>query len=578
MQTLVVSMAASSSPDWLNFLLIDYKGDSAFGGCVDLPHVVGKVNDLNPALVERSLVSLRAELDLRKGLFARAGAKDIDDYQARAQANPEISPLSRLVIVIDEFAELARELPDFVEGLVSVAQLGRSLGVHLILATQRPSGVVSPAIRANTNIRIALRVMDDVDSSDVVGVVDAARIPSSLPGRALLRLGGGPAVPFQTARVTGVGAASDPSLRVTSMEWHTLGRAVPAPEAVEDLRGPSDLATMVEQIARASDGAATPRRPWLDPLPTRLLWSGRGLVEGDGLVLPFGLSDRPHHQRQDLAALDLAQQGHLFFIGAPRSGRSQALRTIAASVAELSNVGDVHLYGLDCGTGALSPITGLPHCGAVVGRHETARAGRLLARLVSELEARGARLGREGVTDISEQRRHSSDPMAHVLVMLDGWDGFMATLGQMPEHLEAVMTLLREGSSVGIHLLITGDRSLITNARLSSAVEHRYIFRLAEKSDYGLAGLRSKQVPNALPPGRCYGPDGVETQIYLLDADASGRAQGEVLRHLGEIARRRCQPMSAAQPFRIDALPSRLVLADALALAPPRSTALPIVG
>lgn len=212
LQALVLSLAVTYSPQALTFVLVDYKGDSAFAGYADLPHVVGKVTDLDPDLVRRALLSLRAELQRRKRLLARAGARDIAEYQA-AGVGPA---LPRLVMVIDEFAELVQELPEFVEGLVSLARSGRSLGIHLVLATQRPNGAVSPAVRANTAIRIALRVADTVDSSDVIGVPDAAEIDSHTPGRGFVRIGARDPLLFHTARVDCPAAVVDEpgSLRV----------------------------------------------------------------------------------------------------------------------------------------------------------------------------------------------------------------------------------------------------------------------------------------------------------------------------------------------------------------------------
>ena len=181
----------------MTFVLVDYKGGSAFKDCVHLPHVTGMVTDLDAHLVERALASLSAELTRREHILAAAGAKDIEDYTAlldrqapaRRQADrgpePPLEALPRLVIVIDEFASMVRDLPDFVTGLVNIAQRGRSLGIHLILATQRPSGVVSADIRANTNLRIALRVTDAAESADVIDAPDAAHISRATPGRGL---------------------------------------------------------------------------------------------------------------------------------------------------------------------------------------------------------------------------------------------------------------------------------------------------------------------------------------------------------------------------------------------------------
>src|SRR4029077_4424374 len=183
LQTLIASLAAANRPDAMNFVLIDYKGGSAFKDCARLPHTVGMVSDLDGHLTERALASLAAELKRREEILLAAGAKDIEDsWEATSRARGLFSPppasaaepLPRLMLVIDEFASLVAELPDFVAGLGGIAQRGRALGVHLVLATQRPAGVVSADIRANTNLRIALRVTDAAESADVIDVPDAA--------------------------------------------------------------------------------------------------------------------------------------------------------------------------------------------------------------------------------------------------------------------------------------------------------------------------------------------------------------------------------------------------------------------
>jgi len=189
LQTLITSLAVANRPDALNFVLIDYKGGSAFQDCARLPHTVGMVSDLDTHLTERALASLAAELHHRETVLFRAGTKDIEDYDDARRIRPDLEPMPRLVLIIDEFASLVAELPDFVAGLVDIARRGRSLGVHLTLATQRPAGVVSADIRANTNLRIALRVTSPDESHDVIDAPDSGAIAKSTPGRAFVRSG-----------------------------------------------------------------------------------------------------------------------------------------------------------------------------------------------------------------------------------------------------------------------------------------------------------------------------------------------------------------------------------------------------
>jgi S-DNA-T family DNA segregation ATPase FtsK/SpoIIIE len=240
LQTMIASLALANRPESLNLVLVDYKGGSAFKDCVDLPHTVGMVTDLDAHLVERALTSLGAELKLREHWLAEAGVKDLEDYLELQRREPSRPPLPRLLLVIDEFASMARELPDFVAGLVSIAQRGRSLGIHLLLATQRPSGVVSPEIRANTNLRISLRVTDAADSTDVLEAPDAARIPKSAPGRGFARLGSRrawcrsrPAGSADAGRACGPTVAPVPF--VTPTGWKQLGYAAPVRPAGVDV-------------------------------------------------------------------------------------------------------------------------------------------------------------------------------------------------------------------------------------------------------------------------------------------------------------------------------------------------------
>ena len=296
LQTLVCSLALANRPDEMTFLLVDYKGGAAFRDCARLPHVVGVVTDLDGPLTARALTSLTAELRRRERLFADAGAGDMDEYRRARVRDADLPAVSRLVIAIDEFRVLAEELPDFVHGLVRLAAVGRSLGVHLVLATQRPGGIVSADIRANVSLRIALRVRDRTDSVDVLDDPGAASIDATTPGRATLRGAATPLTRFQSARVTAT-AGPVQRLTVTPLDrgWsdrpegdaaaHSRAAARTDPTGLTDPTDPSDPAGVVEtepglrdldRIVDAVRGATTilgiaePPSPWLPPLPDRL--------------------------------------------------------------------------------------------------------------------------------------------------------------------------------------------------------------------------------------------------------------------------------------------------------------------
>lgn len=311
LQTLVASLAVGNRPDAMTFVLVDYKGGSAFKDCVSLPHTVGMVTDLDAHLVERALTSLSAELKRREHILAGAGAKDIEDYIDLLVREPHRPPLPRLLIVIDEFASMVRELPDFVKGLVNIAQRGRSLGIHLILATQRPGGVVSPEIRANTNLRIALRVTDRSESQDVINSPESAGISKSHPGRAHVRLGQTSLVPFQAGRVGGrrPGAAADasaPAPWVVPVGWGRLGAPLPPRPRVartESDTAVTDLADLVEAVRGANRELGVPQQhsPWLPALPATLVLDDLPAPAPgpyDLPPVPYGLVDLPAEQAQ----------------------------------------------------------------------------------------------------------------------------------------------------------------------------------------------------------------------------------------------------------------------------------------
>ena len=590
LQTIVAALALENRPDEMTFVLVDYKGGSAFKDCVRLPHTVGMVTDLDTHLVERALVSLTAELRRREHQLAGVGAKDIEEYTRQRGRTGTLAELPRLVLVIDEFASLVRELPDFVTGLVNIAQRGRSLGIHLLLATQRPSGAVSPEIRANTNLRIALRMTDAAESIDVLDAPDAARISKATPGRAFVRLAHGSLGAFQAARVGG----RQPGKRSVTFEppfiaelgWGRLGYTAPAAKKLgSESEETTDLAALVEAIAGAAREMDLPAQPspWLPALEETLLLDDLAPSTqeiSDIAPVPYGLEDLPEQQSQHAAVFDFATAGHLFAVGAPRSGRSQLMRTLAGSIAERTTSSDVHIYGLDCGNGALQPFTELPHCGAVVSRTQVERAARLIGRLIAELEHRQAVLSESGFADLTEQRASAAagDRLPRIVLMLDRWEGFTNSLGEIDggRLSDAILRMLREGASVGIHLIISGDRSLATG-RIGTLTEDKLGFRLADRGDYTQLGLNPRQLPDSIPPGRAFRAEsGTETHIAVLSRDLSGQGQAAALAEIGGRARERDVTVPRERrPFRVDVLPSRLTFEQAW---PMRASDAPMFG
>ncbi|MGV9880517.1 FtsK/SpoIIIE domain-containing protein [Streptomyces sp. NPDC003006] len=590
LQTIVAALAVANTPENMTFVLVDYKGGSAFKDCVKLPHTVGMVTDLDAHLVERALESLGAELKRREHILADADAKDIEDYQDLVRRDPSHPPVPRLLIVIDEFASMVRDLPDFVTGLVNIAQRGRSLGIHLLLATQRPSGVVSPEIRANTNLRIALRVTDGGESSDVIDSPEAGHISKNTPGRAYVRLGHASLVPFQSGRVGGrrPGAADPTALApwVDSLDWAALGRASlvkPKAEAREE-EEITDLKVLVDTVIEANRTLGIPAQhsPWLPALGETLLLDeipvpAPRTAPGSLAPAPYGIEDLPADQARRPVVVDFATFGHLMIGGAPRSGRSQVLRTIAGSLARTHSSADVHLYGIDCGNGALNALTRLPHCGAVVGRNQTERVVRLINRLKGELTRRQDLLADKGYADIGEQRADAAEDerLPHLVVLLDRWEGWLPTLGEIDHGslTDEITTIMREGGSVGIHMVMTGDRQILVG-RISSLTEDKYGLRLADRSDFSMLGIPTRKVPEEIPPGRAYkNESGTETQFALLCADVTGQGQAAAIAAIGEQAAARDADVPRhRRPFRVDTLPSRISFEEAWELRDPEAS------
>ncbi|MGW3494278.1 FtsK/SpoIIIE domain-containing protein [Streptomyces sp. NPDC001020] len=587
LQTIITSLAVANRPDALNYVLIDYKGGSAFMDCARLPHTVGMVSDLDAHLTERALASLAAELHHREKILFDAAAKDIEDYNDTRKLRPELEPMPRLVLVIDEFASLVAELPDFIVGLVDIARRGRSLGVHLILATQRPAGVVSADIRANTNLRIALRVTDAAESMDVIDAPDSGAIAKSTPGRAYVRSGAQSLTGVQSARIGGRRPAtgqSGPKAELVPLSWDSYARPLPKrQESEDDGTMVTDLAVLVDAIRDGSDrmGFGEQRSPWLAPLGQRVTLDE--LAEFDTTAeeaqdvrpIPFGLIDLPAEQSRKPLVLDLVHGEHTMLLGGARCGRSTALRTLAGSLARTTSPYDVHVYGIDCGSNALLPLMRLPHVGAVVSRDEPDRVRRLIDRLLAEVARRQQLLAMEGASSAAEQRAAAApeDRLPWMVLLLDSWEGFVSTFesfnyGQL---IESMQRLFREGSAVGLKVVMTADRSGLSG-NVASAFADRLVMRFADTNDYSTAGLQSREVPKSMAPGRALRLTDVgvdETQIALLDEDPSGQAQVRALRAIAEQAAERHGRLPARhRPMRVDALPSRITATEALALDP----------
>ncbi|GGN03862.1 cell division protein FtsK [Terrabacter tumescens] len=563
LQALVTGLAVSNRPDELGLVLVDYKGGSAFSDCARLPHTVGLVTDLDAHLTARALTSLDAEMKRRERLFARASARDLDGYRAAASVCRELPPLARLVIVVDEFKALADEFPDFITGLVRVAALGRSLGLHLVLATQRPAGIVSADMRANVACRIALRVRDRADSEDVVDSADAASLDPRAPGRACLRRGDGGLTTVQTAYlgrplpdppgVAGAPGAADASRVVV----HDLSLPLPGPTD-EAGHGATARPTELEAVVAAARAAArvlgidasTP--PWLPPLPNAVAATDlRAVAIGDGVPLevdgvPLGVVDVPTHQRRELFCWSDGERGHLGIAGGPRSGRSTALLTLALGLAASSVAQDLHVHVLQGAAGPCAALAPLPHVGTVTDGADPEPARRLISRLLRLVDG------------------DETGP-ARTVVLVDGWESLEESLSRIDHGtpVDDLHRLLRDGPAAGVRFAVTGGRAILSG-RLPGLLERRLVLHMPDPLDLTLAGIAPALAATARPPGRAIDLlSGHELQLALAGDDPQApiaevvarAAESGLAAHAGPGPSR---PAQQSRPWRITALPERV--------------------
>ncbi|MTD12985.1 hypothetical protein GIS00_03370 [Nakamurella sp. YIM 132087] len=462
--TLVAGLAVSAPPAETSFLLVDYKGGAAFGPLAALPHTVGVITDLDEHAAARALTGLRAELRRRERILAE---HSVPDLAALGRIRPPgVGVPAALVVVVDEFATLAAELPDFLDGLVDLARRGRALGIHLVLATQRPAGVVSAAIRANITTRICLRVGETADSLDVLGSADAAAIPLGLPGRAYLRRGPERPRPVQTARITGH--------RPVRATVRRSGMPVPAGES----SGPRDVDDLVRTLSAAAQGLPAPHRPWLPPLPAVLT-----AAPGDHRL---AVADLPESAEQRDVPLP---SGSVLVTGPNRSGRSSTLRRLA----HLHAAKGAQLLLVDP-TGGLRPLVDWPHTATHLDGRDPVLVGVLIRRLHREWTGRAA--GGDG---------------SPLVLVLDGWETITAALdladfgtgsGQLAE-------MVAGGGPVGLHVVASGGERAVHHR---SARSFDTVLELADPAVDGpgrgrIGGMSTAVLlgPDTPPPGRPVG-------------------------------------------------------------------------
>ncbi len=574
LQSWVMGMAAAYSPDRVSFLFVDYKGGAAFADCLHLPHTVGLVTDLSQHLVRRALTSLRAELHYREHLLNRKKAKDLLGLQR--EADPEAPPY--LIIIVDEFAALATEVPEFVDGVVDVAARGRSLGLHLILATQRPAGVIKESLRANTNLRVALRMADEDDASDILGVPDAAYFDPSIPGRGAAKTGPGRIQGFQTGYAGGwtTEKPQRPQIDIVEMAFGSgPSWQEPAPEkpVKEEPAGPNDISRMTSNIVRAADVLAInpPRKPWLNELAVTYDFSKLPNPRTDERLL-LGVADDPAHQDQPTVFYEPDRDGNMAIYGTGGSGKSAALRGIAIAAAVTPRGGPVHVYGIDCGSSGLKMLDGLPHVGEIINGDDVERVGRLLRWLRDIADDRSARFAEVRASTIVEYRQLANMPdEKRIFILVDGMSAFREAYeySRLSAMWDIFLQLATDGRPLGIHLVVSGDRTNSVPASLLASIQRRLVLRLSSEDDYISMDVPKDVLSAASPPGRGM-LGGFEVQLAVLGGNSNLALQAREVNKLSEAMLRQ----GVAQAPKIQRLPEQVDL-DIL---PTGNTDLPVIG
>lgn len=572
LRSLVAGLAATHAPDELAFVLVDYKGGAAFADLARLPHVAGLITNLQRdlSLVDRMHAALIGEQERRQTMLREAGnLDDIVAYQARREADPSMPPMPDLLVIVDEFAELLAARPEFIDLFVGLGRVGRSLGIHLLMSSQRLDEGRLRGLESHLRYRLCLRTYSAVESKLVLGTPDAYLLPS-LPGLGYLKVDTEKYVQFRAALASGPHLGPTVADRpaappVQVFEPRPGLEHIPVAEPEAPRHGPSELQVLVDRLS----GDRPPvHQVWVAPLPEAEpldavmhdapWWHGGERAEGVRALV--GRLDRPSEQRTEPFELDLAgAAGHVAVVGSPRTGKSTLLRTLAASLIARHTPAQVQIYGIDLGGGLLGALEGAPHVGGVVGKLQREAVVRIVRQLRTEVEDREAAFREAGHESMTAARNAGTFP--DVFLFVDGWEAFKREFELLDREVEE---LAATGLSFGVHVVVAANRW----AEIRPALLDNLGARLELKLHDAIDSLVSRQAAAALPaelPGRGLRTDGLQFQAALPRLD--GRAEDEgTAAALGELMAAAAEHWSGATAPPIRLLPREL---DPRHLPPP---------
>ncbi|MBB5933920.1 type VII secretion protein EccCb [Streptomyces zagrosensis] len=596
LRTLVLALVTTHPPQDLAMVLVDYKGGATFAPFAPLPHVAGVITNLEnrAGLVERVHSSLSGEVKRRQQVLKDAGnIADISTYAATRAQRPELGleSLPHLFVVIDEFGELLTAKPDFIDLFLSIGRIGRSIGVHLLLSSQRIEGGKLKGLDTYLSYRLGLRTFSPDESRTVLDTTDAFHLPP-IPGFGYLKVDTSAYERFKAGYVSGPyrgparhdveeerGPAALPyptyNTLATGEDGGGTGEGEPGSPAAPARRtvGPTLMSTMVDQLI----GAAPPvQQIWLPPLPEALtLDAAAGPVRagtrgmelagrpgGGALRVPLGLLDDPARQWQGQWVLDLTVAGgHVAVIGGPASGKTTLLRTLVLALALTHTPQEVGVYCLDLVGGGLQTMAGLPHVGGVAGRSDRERASRTVEEVRSMLAAREEAFREHGIDSVEELRRLRARGglpelgSTDIVLVVDGFGELRDTFEALDD---PVTELLKRGSGYGIHVVAGMLRWNEVRIVAQSAFGTRIELRLNDPSD-STVNRRLAETLSPDEPGRALTDAKLFAQVALPRIDGLGVAD-----ELGGATEHAVRAVSsawsgpAAPPVRV--LPARLGL------------------
>ncbi|MEV0808250.1 type VII secretion protein EccCa [Micromonospora sp. NPDC050200] len=534
LRTIVGALAVTHSSEELNFVLVDFKGGATFASLDALPHTSAVITNLADELplVDRMRDALAGEMTRRQEVLRAAGnyVSRFDYEKARAAGEP-LAPMPSLLIICDEFSELLAAKPDFIDLFVMIGRLGRSLGVHLLLASQRLEEGKLRGLDTHLSYRIGLRTFSAVESRIVLGVPDAYELPNA-PGHGYLKTDTSTMLRFRAAYVSGPYRAPGENPRssralvqrrivpygvnfVPVQVPQTPVEVAPVEEKPADGKAVAMLDVLIEQL----NGRGAPaHQVWLPPLAeppslSELLpplavhstfglctatWPGRGQ-----LTVPVGVVDRPYEQRRDPMMVELAGAGgNVVIVGASLSGKSTLLRSMIASLALTHTPREAQFFCLDFGGGALRSLDGLPHVSGVAGRRDTEAVRRTVAEVMAVLDDRETRFAQHGIDSVASYRRRraagefADDPFGDVFLVVDGWN----TLRQEYEELEQTITnLANRGLGFGVHVVLTAVRWAEIRINMRDLLGTKLELRLGDANESEIDRRAAANVPTGAP-------------------------------------------------------------------------------